>query len=90
MNMMTVPIAQARPRLSEIVEHIRSAPVTITKDGVAAAIVIAPEDYASLVATVDLMRNPEARLRFDEYERQLADGTLDWLGHDDAASRLLA
>lgn len=84
-----VPIGQARPRLSEIIENVRSAPVTITKDGVPVAVVLAPDDYASFVATMELLRNPEARLRLEEYERQVAEGTLEWVGQDDAVRQLL-
>ncbi len=85
----TVPIAQARPRLTEILETIQREPVTITKEGVPAAVVLSPEDYESLVATIELLRNPEARERLREYEERIAKGTLEFIETKEAERQLL-
>lgn len=86
----TVPIAQARPRLTEILETVQREPVTITKDGVPAAVVLSPEDYESLVATIELLRNPEARERLREYEERSVRGTLEFVEAREAERQLLA
>ena len=86
----SVPIGQARPRLTEILEIAQREPVTITKDGVPAAVVLSPEDYESLVATIELLRNPEARERLREIEEQSARGLLEFVSGEEAERRLLA
>jgi antitoxin YefM len=86
----SVPIGQARPRLTEILETAKREPVTITKDGVPAAVVISPEDYESLVATIELLRNPEARERLREFEEQSKHGLLEFVSGEEAERRLLA
>jgi antitoxin YefM len=86
----SVPIGQARPRLTEILETARREPVTITKDGVPAAVIVSPDDYESLIATVELLRNPEARERLREIEDQSARGVLEFVTAEEAERRLLA
>jgi prevent-host-death family protein len=86
----SVPIGQARPRLTEILETAQREPVTITKDGVPAAVVVSPEDYESLVATIELLRNPEARERLREFEEQTKEGLLEFVSGEEAERRLLA
>ncbi len=86
----SVPIAQARPRLTEILETVKREPVTITKDGEPAAVVISPEDYESLVATIELLRNPEARERLREIEEQGSRGLLEFVSREEAERQLLA
>lgn len=86
----SVPIGQARPRLTEILETAQREPVTITKDGVPAAVVVSPEDYESLVATIELLRSPEARERLREFEEQNKLGLLEFVSGEEAERRLLA
>jgi PHD/YefM family antitoxin component YafN of YafNO toxin-antitoxin module len=64
--------------------------VTITKDGVPAAVIVSPDDYESLIATVELLRNPEARERLREIEDQSARGVLEFVTAEEAERRLLA
>lgn len=80
---MHVPIAQARPRLTEILETIKREPVIVTKEGVPAAVVLSPEDYESLVATLEVMRNPALREQIAEYEEAKARDELNLIPHDD-------
>lgn len=86
----SVPIGQARPRLTEILETAQREPVTITKDGVPAAVVVSPEDYESLVATIELLGSPEARERLREFEEQSKQGLLEFVTSEEAERRLLA
>ena len=86
----SVPIGQARPRLTEILEMVQREPVTITKDGIPAAVMVSPADYESLIATIELLRNPEARERLREYEEQTAKGTWEYVTAAEAERTLLA
>ena len=49
-----------------------------------------PSDYESLVATLELLRNPDARHRLEEYEQQLARGDLEWVEGSEAEQALRA
>lgn len=67
--MEIIPIDRARNSLREVVERVQASPVTITRNGEAAAVVIAPEDYESLIATVELLSNPDYRRKMEELQR---------------------
>jgi len=79
----TIPIDLARPRLTEILEIVRRGPVTITKDGAPVAVVLDPEDYESLVTTLEMQSNPELRSQLAAYERRRAAGEFEWLTEED-------
>lgn len=67
--MEIIGIDRARNSLREVVERVQAGPVTITRNGEAAAVVIAPDDYESLVATVELLSNPDYRRKMEELKR---------------------
>lgn len=79
----TIPIAQARPRLTEILEEIQREPVTITKDGKPVAVILDPGHYESLVATIEIMSNPEITRQLEKYEAKKAAGTLEWVSQEE-------
>ena len=79
----TIPIAQARPRLTEILDLVQREPVTITKDGKPVAVIIDPGHYESLVATLEIMSNPELVRQLEAYEAEKAAGTLEWVSHEE-------
>lgn len=79
----TIPINQARPRLTEILEIVRREPVTITKDGAPVAVVVDPEDYESLIATIEILSNPDLRGQLAEYQRRRDRGELEWISQED-------
>lgn len=64
--MEIIAIDRARNSLREVVDRVQAGPVTITRNGEAAAVVIAPDDYESLVATVELLSNPDYRRKMEE------------------------
>ena len=64
--MEIIAIDRARNSLREVVERVQAGPVTITRNGEAAAVVIAPDDYESLVATVELLSNPDYHRKLEE------------------------
>jgi antitoxin YefM len=61
-----IPIDRARNSLREVVERAQAEPITITRNGEAAAVVMAPDDYESLVATVELLSNPDYHRKMQE------------------------
>jgi prevent-host-death family protein len=79
----TVPINQARPRLTEILDIVRREPVTITKDGAPVAVVLDPEDYESLLATLEMLSNPDLRRQLTVVDERRARGELEWVSQED-------
>lgn len=78
--MKTIPVAQARSRLTEILDLAENEPVLITKGGHAAAVAIHPEEYEWLTGMAavarQLLREAEAS------EEWVPDDQVDaWL-HD--------
>lgn len=71
-----LPLADARNRLSELVAEVEKthARVTITKHGHPAAVLVSPEDLASLEETVDILSDPEALAHIREAEAEYARG----------------
>ena len=85
----TIPINQARPRLTEILDIVRREPVTITKDGAPVAVVMDPEDYASLIATLEMLSNPDLRRQVADFDERKARGELDWVSHEEVERLIL-
>lgn len=79
----TIPIAQARPRLTEILDAIQRQPVTITKDGNPVAVIVDPLWYDSLMVTLEILTNPELKHQLDDYDRREAAGELEWVSHEE-------
>ena len=79
----TIPIAQARPRLTEILDLVQREPVTITKDGEPVAVIVDPLWYDSLMATLEILTNPELKRQLDDYDRREAAGQLEWVSHEE-------
>jgi antitoxin YefM len=76
MAMEELPLADARNRLSELVADVEKthARVTITKHGHPAAVLIAPEDLASIEETLDILSDPVALATIREAEEEAARG----------------
>lgn len=87
--MTTLPLAQVRDRLSALVDEVTRThdTLTITRNGTPAAVVLAAEDYESIMETLALLDDPTDRGRLDEAERSVAAG--DVTANEDMA-RLLA
>ncbi|WP_246868882.1 type II toxin-antitoxin system Phd/YefM family antitoxin [Saccharopolyspora sp. ASAGF58] len=58
--MTTIPLGEARDRLSEVVAQVESTHdrVEITRHGRPAAVLISPDDLSSLEETLDLLTTP--------------------------------
>jgi prevent-host-death family protein len=74
--MNEVPLADARNRLSELVTDVETthARVIVTRHGHAAAVLISPDDLASLEETLDILATPGALQEIREAEAQVARG----------------
>lgn len=72
--MEELPLADARNRLSELVADVEKthARVTITKHGHPAAVLVSPDDLASLEETLDILSDPEALADIREAEAEYA------------------
>ncbi|MEW5939038.1 MAG: type II toxin-antitoxin system Phd/YefM family antitoxin [Chloroflexota bacterium] len=72
--MKVVPIADAKARLSEYVNQISvEGPILITRNGKAAAILVAPEDDDDL-DWILLSRSPRLREILDHSRKSIAEG----------------
>jgi len=71
-----LPLADARNRLSELVAEVEKthARVTITKHGHPAAVLVSPEDLASLEETLDILSDAAALAGIREAEAEYARG----------------
>ena len=67
-------LADARNRLSELVADVETthARLTITKHGHPAAVLISPDDLASLEETLDILSSPGALEEIREAEGEVA------------------
>ena len=72
------PLTEARSRLSEIVEDVTSTGSTfvISRHGRPAAVIIAYEEYESLVETMNILADDATMAALAEAERDLAAGEL--------------
>ena len=74
--METVPLSDAKARLSEIAEDVDRTHqrVQITKNGRSYVVLISAEDLESMEATLELLSDPEARDRVDHARADMARG----------------
>ena len=58
----TLPLAEVKAKLSEMVDRVEQQHdrITVTRNGRPAAVLMSPEDLASLEDTLDLLSNPKA------------------------------
>lgn len=72
----TLPLAEIKARLSEIVDLIEEQHerVTLTRNGRPAAVLISPEDLDALEDTLDLLSNPEAMREIERARTDIARG----------------
>ena len=74
--MTELPLADARNRLSELVADVEQTQerVMITKHGHPAAVLISPDDLASLEETLDVLSDPDALADIREAEAEAGRG----------------
>lgn len=74
--MSTVPLSEAKARLSELIDSVDRTHerVTITKNGREAAVIVSASDYASLEATLELLMDPASQERVRVAAQEVAAG----------------
>lgn len=74
--MSTQPLRDVRDHLSEVVERVEREHerVVITRNGRPAAIILSPDDLASLEETLDVLSDPQALADIREADRSYAKG----------------
>ncbi|HSV67539.1 MAG TPA: type II toxin-antitoxin system Phd/YefM family antitoxin [Mycobacteriales bacterium] len=76
--MKTLPLAEVRNHLSALVDEVAGTHevVTITRNGVPTAVVVASEDYESIMETLALLSDREDQDRVIEAQESIAAGDL--------------
>ncbi|MGH8895703.1 MAG: type II toxin-antitoxin system Phd/YefM family antitoxin [Egibacteraceae bacterium] len=74
--MKTLPLAEAKNRLSAVVSEITATheSVTVTVNGWPAVVMLAVEDFESIMETLALIENDTDRQRLAEAEESVAAG----------------
>ncbi len=86
----TLPLAHVKSKFSEMVDRVEHTHdrIIVTRNGRPAAILISPEELASLEDTLELLSNPHAMAQLDESRRAYAAG--DFLTDDELRSHYSA
>jgi antitoxin YefM len=75
-SMTTLPLSEAKARLSQIAEEVHRTHerVTITKNGRSYLVLMSAEDLESIEATLELLADAEAVRRVEQGREDLAAG----------------
>jgi prevent-host-death family protein len=76
MSDVTLPLAEIKKRLSEIVDGVeqRHDRVVLTRNGRPAAVILSPEDLGSLEETLEILSDPRAVRDIRKAEAELDKG----------------
>lgn len=76
MNEETLPLAEIKAHLSEVVDRVESRHerVTLTRNGRPAAVLISPEDLEALEDTLDILSDPDAVREIEKARKDIARG----------------
>lgn len=74
--MTTLPLATARDKLSSLVDDVARThdTLTITRNGVPAAVLVSADDYESIMETLALLNDVEDRSRLAEAQQSIDAG----------------
>jgi antitoxin YefM len=83
----TLPLAQVKSKFSEMVDRVEHTHdrIIVTRNGRPAAVMISPDDLASLEDTLELLSDPDAMRELADARRAADDG--DYITADDLRSR---
>lgn len=72
----TLPLAKVKSRFSEMVDRVEHTHdrIVVTRNGHPAAVMISPDELASLEDTLELLSDPDAMRELDEARRAHEDG----------------
>jgi antitoxin YefM len=87
--MTTIPLSDARARLSELVDQaVRTHErVEITRNGRRAAVLLSADDFDSLQETLEILSDPKLMQELAEAEEQIARGEVYTLEEVEAEMR---
>jgi prevent-host-death family protein len=85
----TLPLAQVKARFSEMVDRVEHTHdrIVVTRNGRPAAVMISPDDLASLEDTIELLSDPDAMRELGEAKR--AAGAGDYITGDELRARFI-
>ena len=85
----TLPLANVKSKFSEMVDRVEHTHdrIIVTRNGRPAAVLISPEELASLEDTLELLSDPDAMRQLDEARRAHEAG--DFVTGDELRSRYL-
>jgi prevent-host-death family protein len=71
-----LPLAQVKSRFSEMIDRVEHTHdrIVVTRNGRPAAVMISPDELASLEDTLELLSDPDAMRDLTEARRAHADG----------------
>jgi prevent-host-death family protein len=74
----TLPLAEVKAKLSEMVDRVEQQHdrITVTRNGRPAAVLMSPEDLASLEDTLELVSNPTALADIEQARHEAKSGKL--------------
>ena len=83
----TLPLAQVKSKFSEMVDRVEHTHdrIIVTRNGRPAAVMISPDDLASLEDTLELLSDPDAMRELAEAKRAADDG--DYITGDELRAR---
>ena len=72
----TLPLAEVKAKFSEMVDRVEAQHdrITVTRNGRPAAVLMSPDDLASLEDTLDLLSNPQAVAELAAARTEAAEG----------------
>ena len=72
----TLPLAEVKAKLSEMVDRVEHTQdrITVTRNGRPAAVLISPDELASLEDTLDLLSDPDAMAQLRAAQAALEAG----------------
>ena len=78
MSELTLPLAEIKKRLSEIVDGVeqRHDRVVLTRHGRPAAVILSPDDLESLEETLTILSDPSALQEIRDAERAIDEGNV--------------
>lgn len=83
----TLPLAEVKAKLSEMVDRVEHTHdrITVTRNGRPAAVLISPDELASLEETLDMLSEPEAIAQLREARADVETG--DYVTGDDLRAK---
>ncbi|MGF1426291.1 type II toxin-antitoxin system Phd/YefM family antitoxin [Kitasatospora sp. LaBMicrA B282] len=86
--MKRMSLAKAKEQFSALVEEVVTTheQVMVTRNGESAVIVLAVEEYASLMETIEILRDPETMRRLAESDAEIARG--EEIGQEELAAAM--